>query len=540
MSSLLWIVATVVLGLPLLLAGVYLTWPRPLLAGARARANRQLGIAEYNAGSDYSLPGFLPVRDELSGAAIRVEGSLPPDLAGVYLRNGTNYQFDQVDSRRHMFNGAGMLHQIQIRDGQARYSNSYVRTPRFEAERQLGREAYAEFGDIAGGGKPALFKVLVEGLEKRRGLIPAIDDLDNGSNTTAIQFHHGKLYALQETCRPFVLDTRLEDGWLRIPGSGRVEDFGGTLNAPFTAHPKIDPDTGDWYLFSTDIRSGNIHFGKLREGRLETFCKLLQAEPAMAFLHDCYLTGSLAVFPDVSLRCDMKGLASERGSPFFFDAGHRLRFGVIGRDHQAGAGVRWFVTDMPGHIWHVLNAWEETREDGGTDLVLFAPVFPDYPATVPIHSSQEPHARLYKFRLDLDAGEVTEQRRLLDHFYERPSYNTAYTGRPNRYAYLLDEQRAGGIMGKGVLKYDLLEEREAGYFDYGEHLGGEALFVPRDGAVAEDDGYLVDLLMTDGQACLLILDARDMSELARLHLPQRVPFGVHGCWLNSAQLAQLG
>jgi carotenoid cleavage dioxygenase-like enzyme len=540
MSSLLLIMAGIVVALPLLLLLLYFLLPRPVLAGARRRANQKLDIEAYNKASDYSLPGFMPVRRELPHSAVRVEGRLPDDLSGVYLRNGTNYQFDQVDSRRHMFNGAGMLHQVQIKDGTATYANTYLRTPRFEAQQRIGHEVYAEFGDIAGGGKAALFKILVETLEKRRGLIPAIPDLDNGANTTAIQYHHGALYALQETCRPFRLDTRLEDGRLQLPGSGRVEDFAGRLNAPFTAHPKIDPESGDWYLYSTDIRSGTAYYGRLSEGALEEFAPLLQAQPAIAFLHDYFITEHYSVFPDVSLRSDMKGLTGENGSPFFFDHGHRLRFGVIRRDHAADDSVRWFETDQPGHIWHVINAWEETRADGGTDIVLFAPVFRDYPATVPIHSSKEPHAYLQKYRLNLDSGEVTEQRQLLDHFYERPSYNTAYTGRQNRYAYLLDEQRSGGIMGKGVLKYDLLEEREAGYFDYGDYYGGEALFVAREGATAEDDGYLLDLLMTDDSACLLIMDAGSMTETARLHLPQRVPFGVHGCWLNDAQVQALG
>jgi carotenoid cleavage dioxygenase len=94
-------------------------------------------------------------------------------------------------------------------------------------------------------------------------------------------------------------------------------------------------------------------------------------------------------------------------------------------------------------------------------------------------------------------------------------------------------------MGKGVLKYDVLDEREAGYFDYGDLYGGEAIFVPRRGATDEDDGYLLDLLMGDDSAALLVIDARAMREVARLHLPSRVPFGVHACWLDEEKLAKL-
>ena len=216
-----------------------------------------------------------------------------------------------------------------------------------------------------------------------------------------------------------------------------------------------------------------------------------------------------------------------------------MRFGLIPKTPEGAVEVQWFTTELPGHIWHVLNAWEEQREDGGTDIVLHAPVFRDYPSDVPIHSTREPHAHLWMYRLNVDTGEVTEQRELMDHFYERPSFNTCRLGQPTRYAYLLDEQASGGIMGKGVLKYDLSEEKAAGYFDYGDYVGGEALFIPRDNPASEDDGYLVDLLMTDEESCFVILDALDMTEKARLHLPQRVPYGVHACWLSDSQISQL-
>ena len=69
--------------------------------------------------------------------------------------------------------------------------------------------------------------------------------------------------------------------------------------------------------------------------------------------------------------------------------------------------------------------------------------------------------------------------------------------------------------------------------------GGEALFIPKTEALSEDDGYLLDLLMDDDRAELIVIDARTMTELARLHLPQRVPFGVHACWLTSEEVGGL-
>ena len=104
------------------------------------RLRNDPSIDDYNRDSAYGLPGFDPIDSELDRVELEIQGSLPPGLDGVYLRNGTNRQLTQSRSRLHMFNGAGMLHQVQIRDGRAWYSNTFVRTPRFEHEREAGRD----------------------------------------------------------------------------------------------------------------------------------------------------------------------------------------------------------------------------------------------------------------------------------------------------------------------------------------------------------------------------------------------------------------
>ena len=243
--------------IPALALLAFIVAPGPLLSRAESSVRRALRVDEHNAASPYARPGFQPVHDELDDAPVEVSGAIPPELEGVYLRNGTNSQFAGTDSRMHMFNGAGMLHRIQIRGGRASYSNCYVRTPRFEAERALGRESFMEFGGVAGGGRAALGKMLVERLKVRAGLMPRIECLRSGS-TTSIQYHHGCLYCLQETGLPFALVTRVTDGRLRMDGSGRFEDFGGALRGPFSAHPKIDPDTGDWHAFNLDLPNAEM------------------------------------------------------------------------------------------------------------------------------------------------------------------------------------------------------------------------------------------------------------------------------------------
>ena len=61
------------------------------------------------------------------------------------------------------------------------------------------------------------------------------------------------------------------------------------------------------------------------------------------------------------------------------------------------------------------------------------------------------------------------------------------------------------------------------------------MFVAREGSTAEDDGYLLMYVYdkTTDTSEFVVLDARDVAAdpLARVPLPQRVPFGFHGSWI---------
>lgn len=476
----------------------------------------------------YTHPGFAPIDTELSGVDLAIEGELPSELDGLFLRNGANALF--APRKRHMFDGEAMLHMIELRGGRARYSNSVVRTPRTRYVESAGRNPFLGVGDLTRGGKASLMRLMMERWKVRLGMLPRFAAIEAGANSTSVLHHDDGLYCLQETALPFRLDVaRGADGWLSIAGSGAFEDFGGKLDHPFSAHPKIDAHSRAVHSISQDIMTGTTRHTVVEPGGVARSATVAQAKPACFFVHDYVLTDDFVIFPDSSLRFDPAGLARGDASVARFDHDRKLRFGVIARDHRDGDPVRWFETDAPGHIWHIANGWQR---DGA--IHIYAPVFGDYPATIPIHSPDEPHSRFVHWRLDLSTGAV-EQDVLLDHHYERPGIDGRRHGRPSRYAWLLDQ--GGGVMGRGVLKYDLLEEREAGYLDYDGLLGGEPVFVARGGG--EDEGWLLDLLADGERAVLIVADAATMTERCRIPLPQRVPFGVHVLWLDRADVDRL-
>jgi carotenoid cleavage dioxygenase-like enzyme len=82
----------------------------PLFDEEDSRLDAAIDVDTFNKTSVYNVPGYKPVHVELTHVAARVTGKLPEDLGGVYLRNGTNVQFERTFQRLHAFTGAGMIH----------------------------------------------------------------------------------------------------------------------------------------------------------------------------------------------------------------------------------------------------------------------------------------------------------------------------------------------------------------------------------------------------------------------------------------------
>src|SRR5690349_7168022 len=76
-------------------------------------------------GIPYLAGLYAPIAEERAADGLEVVGELPPDLVGVYLRNGPNPQF-APPGRYHWFDGDGMVHAVRFHDGRASYRNRWV------------------------------------------------------------------------------------------------------------------------------------------------------------------------------------------------------------------------------------------------------------------------------------------------------------------------------------------------------------------------------------------------------------------------------
>ena len=453
----------------------------------------------------YLTGNFAPVETELTVDQLPVVGELPAELRGMFVRNGPNPQFSPL-GLYHWFDGDGMLHGVHIQDGKASYRNRYIRTQGFEQERQAGQ---AVFGGL---------------------LQPSQAGFKNVANT-ALVWHRDRLLALWEGGEPHAID---------VPGLETIgaHTFNGKLASPVTAHPKVDPVTEEMMFFGYSLAQPPYVKYSVVSAEGELLRTVPIDLPVGVMMHDFAITEHYTLFMDLPLTFRLERL--QRGEPAFaFERDRPSRFGVLPR-HGDNGTIRWF--EAPScYVFHTLNAYED-----GDNIVLMAC---RTGSTNVLGASPDAHEGdnrqvgsdvplLYQWRFNLKSGAVQEQA-LDDRACEFPRINEQYLGRPSRYGYA--GKSAPTTMPKfdGLLKFDLDNGSvEAHSFGTGRY-GGEGVFVPRPGATAEDDGWLMTFVHDEAQDVseLVIVSTQAMTDepVARIQMPQRVPYGFHGTWVSLPQ-----
>ena len=431
---------------------------------------------------------FAPVKDQVSAENLEVEGSVPPELRGLYLRNGAN----PVTGRsEHWFLGQGMVHGIRLEEGSAAwYRNRYVKTPYLD--------------------NPEMQRISAEG---------EVDHTASAANTHVIG-HHGKILALEEGSFPCELDGKLE--------TVGFTDFDGRLNSAFTAHPKICPVTGEMLAFGYSWKLPYLVYH-----RVSAQGQLVQSEeitvPGPTMMHDFMITVKHALFLDLPVVFDVE--AAMRGTmPFKWSDDYGARVGIMPRT-GTNADVKWFEVE-PCYVFHGMNAW-----DDGDKVVFDACRMSEIWRDAGDMSVGDGKSSLHRFSFDLSTG-VTKEETLDGRGMEFPRVADARVGQRNRFGYavVLKSPDSGGLGFGGYYKIDH-EKGSVEVRELGEGIGvGEAVFVPAPGADGDsDEGWLMSYIHDDrtGASELQIVDAGDFTgkAVARVKLPQRVPFGFHGSWV---------
>lgn len=429
---------------------------------------------------------FTPLDQERETMELEVQGAIPTSLSGLFARNGSN---PQSHASNHWFVGDGMVHGLRIENSRPLwYRNRWVQTPQLNGE------------EPAPGAPPSL-----EG---------------NDSNV-ALVHHASKLLSLGEVGLPYEIAT----ADLSTRG---VYDFDGKLMTAMTAHPKLDPVTGEMLIFGYNWADPYLTYHLV-----DASGALVRSEaidiPGPSMMHNFAITDSKVVFMDLPIVFDLSLALAGEGFPYVWDDDYGARMGIMPRD-GGNADVRWYDVD-PCYVFHLNNAY-----DDGDAVVLEGARHDELWRNGANDFRSQPG--LHRWRMDPATGSATEEA-VDDLPIEFPQIDPRLVGKPYRYSYALHYNRQAPGTGPqtpgGILKYDMTDGSSSSIeFPEGQ-VPDERIFIPASDSAGEDEGYLVGFVWDRARngSDLVIHDAQSMSSdpVARVKLPYRVPFGFHGLWV---------
>jgi len=168
-------------------------------------------------------------RAELDIHDCEVEGKIPSDLNGAFYRTGPDAQYP-IAKGNIPFDGEGHVSMFRIKDGHANFRSRFVRNERYVANEKEGRQLFPMYRN------PYLDDPKAKGLSR-------------GTHNTHIIHHNGVLLALKEDSPPAAMNLHT------LETVDPVYRFNGQLeSAAFTAHPKLDSETGNMIAFGYEAK----------------------------------------------------------------------------------------------------------------------------------------------------------------------------------------------------------------------------------------------------------------------------------------------
>ncbi|MEM1387426.1 MAG: carotenoid oxygenase family protein [Pseudomonadota bacterium] len=435
-----------------------------------------------------SIP-FTPVQREITVEGLEVDGKIPPELSGLYVRNGPN-PAGEIGPHQHYFSGDGMLHGVYLGDGQAKwYRNRFVRAG--DVPKKL---------DSADPGGPVTF------------------GLDVSPNTNIVQFAD-RLFATIEAGASMVEVTRELDTIQR-------SNLDGTLTQGFTGHHKIDPVDNDIHAvtYASKIGANALYQRLSSDGRLLN--QITVPLSGMTQIHDMSITENYAIIFDLSVVFSTWALLKTT-LPIAWDGDKDARIGVIPKGGRA-EDVRWFSV-APCYAYHSMNAFETeggdvvvdvSRYERASEKDMYGPL-----------GDTEPTIERWVLPMSGKRTQAREER-IFDLPLDFPKISPRVEGRRYRYGYSVEATLAPSF--DRAVKLDFQTGTQQ-YQAFNGGMSSEMTFVPN--GEGEDDGWLLGFVFQPQyqRSRLVILDARDFEAdpVASIWIPdQYVPIGTHGGWFS--------
>lgn len=478
--------------------------------------------------SDPEVQDFsVPQRFDADLLDCEVDGTIPSDMDGAFVRVGGQWFYPPKFEDDAMLHSDGYISRFRIKDGRVSYKGRFVCTPRFLSNLKAGTQQFGYYRNPFTSDS-------------------GVESLDATVSNTAPLAHAGMLFTLKEDSLPY----RIDPETLETLGPW---DFGGNYKSQtFTAHPKLDPVSGELITFgyeATGLASDDLFVYFIdRAGAVTREIRLKL--PYVSMVHDFAITQDHLIFPFACYTTSMERLR-EGKIHWGWDRTLPSMIGIVRRDGD-GSDIRWFK-GPERCMMHVFNAYSD-----GARVILHAPFydsnfFPFFPNVD--GSPWDPEKAVsYVRKLTFDLakpGDSWEEEIVFPMpISDLGKVDPRYVSLPQRYAFtnFADHDRPFddscscpkfGQVTNSYGRFDLHDRTIDRYFAGATHTLQECSFVPRRGSSEEGDGYLIGTAsnLAEMRTELIIADAQRLSEgdIARVYLPFRADAQVHGCWYDAEQ-----
>jgi carotenoid cleavage dioxygenase-like enzyme len=447
----------------------------------------------------------------------RQSGTVPTALRGSLYRNGPSLFERNGESIGHWFDGDGAVLGVHFKgDGTVTATYRRVHTAGYLAEAEAGQFKFGNYGRRP----PGPFW-------QWQTLAPK-----NVANTSVLAVAD-RLLALWEGGHPYALDRQT----LETIGP---ENLQGLESAqPFSAHPKVDAQTGEIYNFGVSGGRRNLlhlyrcnHQGHLTQHRTITL-------RGLPLIHDFVLAGPYLLFFISPVYLDVWPLLlhqksfsetlrwrPERGTHILVVDRHTLE------QISQSEAEPWFQ-------WHFSNGYVNAEGQVVVDVVRYADFQTNqFLKEVPSgHPTTIAPGTLWRMHVNPLTAQLTAAVPLSDRACEFPVVNPQQVGHATQHLYLTarSPQAAPTDLFDALAHFNAARG-ELTLVDLGSnHYPSEPIFAPH--PHNPDQGWILTVVYdaARGKSEVWIFEHEHLSDgpICRLALPQVIPFSFHGTWAAS-------
>ncbi|PSB10582.1 hypothetical protein C7B62_08920 [Pleurocapsa sp. CCALA 161] len=446
-----------------------------------------------------------------------ISGAIPADLRGSLYRNGPARLSRGGKRVGHWFDGDGAILGVHFTDTGATGVYRYVQTQGYLDEQSADAYIYPNYGMTAAG---AFWNNWFKPIK-------------NAANTSVLALSD-RLLALWEGGKPHALDLET----LATIGIDPLSAL--TDKQPFSAHPKVDPMTGNIFNFGVSSGANTV----LNLYRCAPTGELEQQNSfplvGLPLIHDFCFAGQYLIFlvspVRVSIPPVMFGQKSYSDS---LEWKPELGTEILIFDRDDLSLVSRGKTD-PWFQWHFVNGYVDQDGNIVTEFTRYENFATNqYLKEVASgYSETKAPGTLWSLVIDPQTAKVISNQPILNACNEFPLVSPAKVGQNWRYTYL-NVHRDGVTHGSELFQAIACFDRETGTIaiaDLGENCyPSEPILVPRQDN--PEQGWLLTVVFdgnTDSSEVRIYQsDQLSAVPVCRLALPSVIPPGFHGTWKSS-------